>query len=59
MLTNDKCLATESSKNIAYELSQVGTCVAVAELNCNLVVSTNHLEVGAFKRLQPLIFFAG
>ena len=32
MLTNDKCLATESSKNIVYELSQVGTCVAVAEL---------------------------
>ena len=32
MLTNDKCLATESSKNIAYELSQVGTYVAVAEL---------------------------
>ena len=32
MLTNDKRLATESSKNIAYELCQVGTCVVVAEV---------------------------
>ena len=53
MLTNDKCLASESSKNIAYELCQVGTCVAGPELNCNSIISTNNLEVGAFKRLQP------
>ena len=24
--------------------------------NCNLIISTNHVEVGAFKRLQPYIF---
>ena len=24
--------------------------------NCNLIISTNHVEVGAFKGLQPYIF---